>query len=63
MSRDPVRENNAVIAKLAAMYLFPFFLRGSGVSRKTERPYNDMKRWIPGFVGSIVNITVHDPHT
>jgi hypothetical protein len=29
------------------MYLFLPLLRGSGVSRKTKRPYSAMKIWIP----------------
>jgi hypothetical protein len=49
MSRDPDRAVNAVITKLAAMYLFRPFLKGSGVSRKTKRPYSAMKRLIPGI--------------
>jgi hypothetical protein len=61
MSRDALKENNTVITKLAAMYLFRPFLWGSGVSRKTVRPYSDMKRLIPGVVVSIVPITFHDP--
>jgi hypothetical protein len=61
MSRDAVRVNSTVIAKLAAMYLFRPFLWGSGVSRKTVRPYSDMKRLIPGVVVSTVPITFHDP--
>jgi hypothetical protein len=56
MSREPARENNTVIARLANMYLFRPFLWGAGVSKKTERPYSAIKRWIPGVVGSIVPI-------
>jgi hypothetical protein len=61
MSRDAEKENNTVIIKLATMYLFRPFLWSSGVSRKTVRPYNDMKRLIPGVVVSTVPITFHDP--
>jgi hypothetical protein len=61
MSRDAPKENNTVITKLATMYLFQPFLWGSGVSRKTVRPYSDMKRLIPGVVVSIVPITFHHP--
>jgi hypothetical protein len=48
MSRVPERAVKAVIAKLAAMYFFRPFLCGSGVSRKTKRPYSAIKRLIPG---------------
>jgi hypothetical protein len=46
MSRDAVKVDNAVIAKLAAMYLLLPFLWSSGVSRNTDRPYSAMKRCI-----------------
>jgi hypothetical protein len=43
------------------MYLFRPFLWGFGVSRKTVRPYSDMKRLIPGVVVSIVPVTSWEP--
>jgi hypothetical protein len=61
MSKDAMKENSTVSAKLAAIYLFRPFLWGSGVSRKTVRPYRDMKRLMPGVVVSKVPITFHDP--
>ena len=62
MSSDAVRADKVVITKLTAMYLFRPFLRGSGVSRKTERAYSAMKRWIPGIVGRILSIDSRGPH-
>jgi hypothetical protein len=56
MSRDAERENSAVIKKLTRMYRFRPFLWGTGVSRKTERPYSDMKRFTPGAIVSILPI-------
>jgi hypothetical protein len=61
MSRDALKENNTVMTKLATIYLFRPFLWGSGVSRKTVRPYSDMKRLKPGVFVSIIPITFHDP--
>ena len=62
MSSYAVRADKVVFTKLAAIHLFQPFLRGSGVSRKTERPYSAMKRWIPGIVRSILSVDLHGSH-
>ena len=61
MSRDAVMVDKVVIAKLAAIYLFRPFFKGSGVSKKTESPYSAMKRCIPGVSESMLCITLRDP--